>query len=114
MCDNKTDSYARRFKRVFDYIDRHLDDALLLEKLSEVAHFLPFHFHRQFCSYCGMPPGRYIQVMRLKRASYRPALLSGEKPRAILPLPAARRTVWLRTIRLQRRRMNLRSIFSER
>lgn len=31
MCDNKTDSYARRFKRVFDYIDRHLDDALLLE-----------------------------------------------------------------------------------
>ncbi|VTN11576.1 DNA gyrase inhibitor [Raoultella terrigena] len=30
------------------------------------------------------------------------------------PLPAARRTVLLRTIRLQRRRMNLRSIFAER
>lgn len=79
MCDNKTDSYARRFKQVFDYIDHHLDDALLLEKLSEVAHFSPFHFHRQFCSYCGMPPGRYIQMMRLKRASYRLAFNPLEK-----------------------------------
>ncbi|WP_304167758.1 GyrI-like domain-containing protein [Lonsdalea britannica] len=71
MFDDKTDHYTQRFKRVLDYIDRHLDDALLLEALSEVAHFSPFHFHRQFSSYCGMPPGRYIQMMRLKRASYR-------------------------------------------
>lgn len=79
MCDNKTDSYARRFNQVFDYIDRHLDDTLLLDKLSEIAYFSPFHFHRQFSSYCGVPPGRYIQMMRLKRASYRLAFNPLEK-----------------------------------
>ena len=79
MRDNKTDSYAGRFNQVFDYIDCHLDETLLLETLSEVAHFSPFHFHRQFCSYCGMPPGRYIQMMRLKRASYRLAFNPLEK-----------------------------------
>lgn len=61
----------RVFKQRFEYISFYIDDALLLATLSEVAHFSPFHFHRQFCSYCGMPPGRYIQMMRLKRASYR-------------------------------------------
>lgn len=79
MGDNRTASYARRFNQVFDYIDHHLDDTLLLEKLCEVAHFSPFHFHRQFSSYCGMPPGRYIQIMRLKRASYRLAFNPLEK-----------------------------------
>lgn len=79
MVDDKTDSYAKRFNIVFDFIDRHLDDTLSLEQLSEVAHFSPFHFHRQFSSYCGMPVGRYIQLMRLKRASYRLAFNPLEK-----------------------------------
>lgn len=52
--------------KVFDYIDQHLDDPLLLEQLSEAAHFSPYHFHRQFTGYCGLAP-----LMRLKRASYR-------------------------------------------
>lgn len=76
---DKTDVYAKRFNQVFDYIERHLDDTLLLERLSEVANFSPFHFHRQFSSYCGMPVGRYIQLMRLKRASYRLAFNPLEK-----------------------------------
>lgn len=74
-----TENYQRRFTRVFDYIDKHLDEPLLLERLSEVAHFSPFHFHRQFSTYCGLPPGRYIQLMRLKRASYRLAFNPHEK-----------------------------------
>lgn len=74
-----TENYQRRFTRVFDYIDKHLDEPLLLERLSEVAHFSPFHFHRQFSAYCGLPPGRYIQLMRLKRASYRLAFNPHEK-----------------------------------
>ncbi|WP_230492842.1 helix-turn-helix domain-containing protein [Martelella alba] len=79
MFDDKTADYARRFNQVFDYINCHLDDPLPLEKLSEVAHYSPCHFHRQFSSYCGMPPGRYIQTMRLKRASYRLAFNTLEK-----------------------------------
>jgi AraC family transcriptional regulator len=79
MSIDKTDIYAKRFNMVFDFIERHLDDTLSLEQLSEVANFSPFHFHRQFSSYCGMPVGRYIQLMRLKRASYRLAFNPLEK-----------------------------------
>ena len=66
-----TQTYAKRFAQVFDYIDRHLDEALTVDKLSEVAHFSRFHFQRQFSAYCGISVWRYIQWMRLKRASYR-------------------------------------------
>ena len=79
MHDDKTEPYAKRFNQVFDYIERHLDDSLVLEQLSKVANFSPYHFHRQFSSYCGMPVGRYIQLMRLKRASYRLAFNTLEK-----------------------------------
>ena len=64
-------SYARRFNRVLDYIGQHLDDTLTVECLSKVANFSKFHFHRQFYEYCGINIGRYIQLMKLKRASYR-------------------------------------------
>lgn len=79
MTDDKADTYAKRFNQVFDFIERNLDDALLLERLSEVANFSPFHFHRQFSSYVGMPVGRYIQLMRLKRAATRLAFNRLEK-----------------------------------
>lgn len=68
---SKATDYAARFNRVFDYIDRHLDEALSLELLSQVAHFSKYHFHRQFSGYAGIGVSRYVQLMRLKRASYR-------------------------------------------
>jgi len=63
--------YAERFNRVFDYIDTHLDEDLSVEVLSRVANFSKFHFHRQFSGYTGVNVYRYVQLMRLKRASYR-------------------------------------------
>lgn len=72
-------AYAKRFQLVFDYIEQHLDHNLSLEQLSAVAHFSAFHFHRQFTAYCGMPLARYIQVQRLKRASYRLAFNPHDK-----------------------------------
>jgi AraC family transcriptional regulator len=60
-----------RFNKVFDHIDLNLDCALTVDQLSQVAHFSKFHFHRQFSEYCGISVMRYIQLMRLKRASYR-------------------------------------------
>lgn len=71
MNTSRADLYATRFRKVFDYIDHHLDEALSVEQLSQVAHFSKFHFHRQFSDYCGISVMRYIQLMRLKRASYR-------------------------------------------
>ena len=71
MNESKVKAYAERFSRVFDYIDRHLNDDLSVECLSGVANFSKYHFHRQFSNYAGISVSRYIQLMRLKRASYR-------------------------------------------
>lgn len=67
----KEPDYARRINRVLDYIDKHLDEELTIDVLSDVANFSKFHFHRQFSQNCGISLSRYIQFMRLKRASYR-------------------------------------------
>ncbi|HEY9756676.1 MAG TPA: AraC family transcriptional regulator [Oculatellaceae cyanobacterium] len=67
----KADDYARRFRLILDYIDKHLDEDLSVEQLSQVAHLSKFHFHRQFSDYCGISVSRYMQLMRLKRASFR-------------------------------------------
>lgn len=63
-------TYAERFQKVFEYIDRHLDEPISVSQLSDVAHFSTFHFHRQFTQYTGVPVYRYVQLMRLRRASY--------------------------------------------
>lgn len=71
MSRNKATLYAERFNQVFDYIEKHVDDPLSVEDLSRVAYFSKFHFHRQFSEYCGISVSRYIQLIKLKRASHR-------------------------------------------
>nr|WP_246463288.1 AraC family transcriptional regulator [Nitrospirillum iridis] len=39
--------------------------------MAGVAAFSPHHFHRQFTALLGVPPGRYVQLVRLKRATWR-------------------------------------------
>lgn len=68
---SKASAYAERFNRVFDFIDRHLGDELTLEQLGQVANFSKYHIQRQFSEYTGISVFRYVQLMRLKRASYR-------------------------------------------
>lgn len=63
--------YHTRMQRVLDHIDRHLDDDLSLEALSGVAAFSKHHFHRQFAATFGLSVHRYVQLARMKRASYR-------------------------------------------
>jgi len=57
-------------QRVLDHIDRHLDADLSLGALSDVAAFSKHHFHRQFTATFGLSVHRYVQLARLKRASY--------------------------------------------
>ena len=71
MNETTTESYQARLERVFDHIDRHLDEALGLDELSRLANFSKFHFHRLFSAHAGLGVVRYIQLKRLKRASYR-------------------------------------------
>ncbi len=72
-------NYHERMQRVLDYIDRHLEDDLALDVLSGVAAFSKFHFHRQFTATFGLSVHRYVQLARLKRASYRLAYREDER-----------------------------------
>ncbi|WP_182180607.1 AraC family transcriptional regulator [Methylobacterium radiotolerans] len=64
-------NYHARMQRVLDHIDRHLDDDLDLETVSGIAALSKFHFHRQFTATFGLSVHRYVQLVRMKRASYR-------------------------------------------
>ncbi|WP_242118065.1 AraC family transcriptional regulator [Sphingomonas lacusdianchii] len=64
-------NYHDRMRRALDHIDRHLDDELDLATVSAVAAFSKYHFHRQFTACFGLSVHRYVQLARLKRASYR-------------------------------------------
>ncbi len=71
MTASDADAYLARFQRVLEYIDAHPDGDLSVERLGRVAAFSKFHFHRQFSSLYGMGVFEYVQLQRLKRASYR-------------------------------------------
>jgi len=63
--------YTERVNAVIDYIETHLADELTIEKLAEVAHFSPFHFHRVFSVMTGETPGQFIGRLRLELAASR-------------------------------------------
>jgi AraC family transcriptional regulator len=71
MKNTREHLYAKRFGKVLDFIEEHLGSDLSVRQMARVAHFSPFHFHRQFTHYVGVTPIRYIQLARLRRASYR-------------------------------------------
>ncbi|PSM50117.1 AraC family transcriptional regulator [Chroococcidiopsis sp. CCALA 051] len=64
------DTYCSRLRKVLEYIDAHLDDNLSIDRLSNVAAFSKYHFHRQFSELFEISVYKYIQLTRLKRASY--------------------------------------------
>ncbi|MFZ6654958.1 AraC family transcriptional regulator [Undibacterium sp. TJN19] len=66
----EANNYRSRMLSVLQYIDAHLDQNLSVDALSEVAAFSKFHFHRQFSEYFGITAIRYVQLLRLKKASY--------------------------------------------
>ncbi len=70
MSSPPADRYLARFRRVFDYVDAHADEDLCVERLSGIAAFSKFHFHRQFSELFGISVYKYVQLVRLKRASY--------------------------------------------
>ena len=70
MNQSVKNAYGAKFDEVFDYIDRHLGEELTVERLSRVANFSKYHFHRQFSAIAGTSVYKYVQLMRLRRASY--------------------------------------------
>jgi AraC family transcriptional regulator len=67
------ENYHSRMQRVLDHIDQHLAEDLSLATLSGVAAFSMHHFHRQFTAIFGVSVYRYVQLARIKRASYQQA-----------------------------------------
>ncbi len=70
MTASVVNTYHARLHKVLEYVDAHLDDNLTVDHLSSVAAFSKYHFHRQFSELFGVSVYKYIQLNRLKRASY--------------------------------------------
>ncbi|OEF22654.1 AraC family transcriptional regulator [Vibrio rumoiensis] len=64
---NKTEI---QMEKVTAYIYENLDEDLNVEHLSRIACFSKYHFHRQFSLVTGIGVYKFIQALRLKRASY--------------------------------------------
>ena len=65
----------RRLKRVLEFIEAHLADALSLDDLAGQACLSPFHFARLFREAMGVPPYRYVSERRVEAAK---AMLAGD------------------------------------
>ncbi len=70
LCAMKTTQiYEQRIEKAVEYINRHLDEELELERIADVAHFSPYHFHRIFRAFRGEPLGSYITRLRVEAAA---------------------------------------------
>ena len=61
--------YGRRIARVTDHIAENLDENLTVERLSEVANFSPFHFHRIYREAANETLADTVRRLRLHRAA---------------------------------------------
>ncbi len=57
-----------QLRRVIDYIEHHLDQALPLNDLARLVELSDFHFARMFKQSTGAAPHRYVMQRRLHRA----------------------------------------------
>jgi AraC family transcriptional regulator len=61
--------YARRINAALQFIDEHLGEEIPLARLSVIASFSPFHFHRLFSALVGEAPAEFIRRLRLEKAA---------------------------------------------
>ncbi|OMH27128.1 GyrI-like domain-containing protein [Motiliproteus sp. MSK22-1] len=76
----------KRYYRVLEYIDSHVDEDLSVDLLSQVACLSKYHFHRQFSALFGITVSDYVGQVRMKRASY---LLAFRKESPIIDVALA-------------------------
>ncbi|UTW64096.1 AraC family transcriptional regulator [bacterium SCSIO 12741] len=63
------EDYRKRLNQVFDYMDRHLDQEMVLADVAEVAAFSPYHFHRIFKAITGETLLQYITRRRIEKSA---------------------------------------------
>ncbi|NJO88890.1 MAG: AraC family transcriptional regulator [Chloroflexia bacterium] len=67
--NNSQKEYINRINKVVDYIENNMSEQLSLQKISEVAHFSPFHFHRIFAAFTGETLNNFIKRKRIEKAA---------------------------------------------
>ncbi|MBN2081553.1 AraC family transcriptional regulator [bacterium] len=63
------EDYEARIIRVQEFIHEHMDEALSLNGLADVACLSQYHFHRIFIAMVGETPAEYLRRLRLERAA---------------------------------------------
>jgi len=61
--------YQKRINKALAFIDRNLDSELSLSKISKIAFYSPYHFHRLFKAACGETVTEYITRKRIEKAA---------------------------------------------
>ena len=64
-----TQEYHQCVNRVVEYINNHLGEEIDLERLAEISHFSPYHFHRIMKAFLGEPLGAFIVRTRIETAA---------------------------------------------
>lgn len=63
------EDYKNRINRVFQFIDKNLDSDLSLNRISEIALFSPFHFHRIFKFITSETLNEYMSRQKIEKAA---------------------------------------------
>ncbi|MBN1967810.1 MAG: AraC family transcriptional regulator [Candidatus Delongbacteria bacterium] len=66
---NNIEIYIEKINRVLDYIDNNITEELTIEKLSEIAGFSKFHFHRLFSTIMNEPLGKFINRLKIEKSA---------------------------------------------
>lgn len=69
MKQNTRNDYVQRINRVAEYINNHLDEAIDVRKLAEIAHLSDFHFCRIFKAIKDESPIAFIARLRIETAA---------------------------------------------
>ncbi len=68
--ESNNKEYISKINVIQDYIENNLDKNLTLDKLSQMANFSPYYFHRLFKDYTKESLYSYIKRLRLEKAAF--------------------------------------------
>ncbi len=68
--ENTNSEYHKSINLAIDYINKHLNEAIDLKTIAEVAMISEFHFCRIFKAYIGESIGVYITRLRMERTAH--------------------------------------------
>jgi AraC family transcriptional regulator len=66
----KQEDDIERIGKAVRYIEKNIDQNLILEDIAKIAHYSPFHFQRIFKHVVGESPKQYVIRLRLEAAAH--------------------------------------------